>query len=81
LVISRSGLQTAGLRFGGGGPVTNTEEYDGSAWTAGGALGTARKFSRMWITNSRFRNLDIMEQQTLQTHKNTMDQLGLLVEM
>jgi hypothetical protein len=45
-------LQTAGLAFGGfvgGAGVTNaTEEYDGSAWTAGGNLGTARQcFSRL----------------------------------
>jgi hypothetical protein len=31
-----------------------TEEYDGTAWTAGGNLGTARSlFSRLWNTNSR----------------------------
>jgi hypothetical protein len=37
-------LQTAGLAFGGFTTAnTNaTEEYDGSAWTAGGNLGTAR---------------------------------------
>ena len=39
--------QTAGLAFGGANNspysvYTNTEEYDGSSWTAGGALGTAR---------------------------------------
>jgi hypothetical protein len=47
------------LAFGGLNPgyyVTNaTEEYDGSTWTPGGNLNTARIFSRqLWITNSRF---------------------------
>jgi hypothetical protein len=39
-------LQTAGLAFGGLVSTTlqsGTEEYDGSAWTAGGNLGTARR--------------------------------------
>jgi hypothetical protein len=30
----------------------STEEYDGSAWTGGGNLGTARVFSRLWNANS-----------------------------
>jgi hypothetical protein len=40
-----SGIQTAGLVFGGYTTVVvnNTEEYDGSAWTAGGSLNTARE--------------------------------------
>jgi len=41
-----AGAQTAGLLFGGETPpgsVTGaTEEYDGSTWTAGGTMGTAR---------------------------------------
>jgi hypothetical protein len=45
------------LAFGGYTPPdsTATEEYNGSSWTAGGALGTARRrFSRSRNTNSRF---------------------------
>ena len=40
-----AGLQTAGVVFGGRddtGGVATTEEYNGSSWTAGGAMGTAR---------------------------------------
>jgi hypothetical protein len=37
-----AGTQTAALVFGGYGPLNATEEYDGSSWTAGGNLGTAR---------------------------------------
>jgi hypothetical protein len=39
-------FQTAGLAFGGycNNLMSNaTEEYDGSAWTAGGNMGTARR--------------------------------------
>ena len=41
------GLQTAAVVFGGvtpspGTPLTNTEEYDGSSWTNGGAMPTGR---------------------------------------
>jgi hypothetical protein len=46
--FSRSGIQTAGLGFGGEdaspGFTAATEEYDGSSWTAGGNLTTARNF-------------------------------------
>jgi hypothetical protein len=37
-------VQTAGLAFGGfdGGLFNATEHYDGSAWTAGGNMGTAK---------------------------------------
>jgi hypothetical protein len=37
--------------------VTNaTEEYDGTAWTGGGNLGTARQeLAGCWNSNSRFR--------------------------
>jgi hypothetical protein len=42
LVLGGCGIQTAGLAFGGNGPSNSTEEYDGSTWTAGGNLGTAR---------------------------------------
>jgi hypothetical protein len=41
----RAGTQTAGLGFGGyapGGDRTETEEYDGTSWTAGGAMPVAR---------------------------------------
>jgi hypothetical protein len=58
-LLAGAGTQTAALAFGGfttppqfGSPAT--EEYDGSAWTAGGNLGTARYFSRLWNTNSSF---------------------------
>jgi hypothetical protein len=48
---SVNGTQTSSLAFGGegpavggGGPVpTGTDEYDGSSWTSGGALGTGRR--------------------------------------
>ena len=44
--LAGAGTQTAGLAFGGT-PIpsngTATEEYNGSSWTAGGALNTARK--------------------------------------
>ena len=49
--IGGAGTQTAGLAIGGGGVdpagavfpgFNNTEEYDGSAWAAGGNLTTAR---------------------------------------
>jgi hypothetical protein len=41
-----AGTQTAGLGFGGytGQQIQSaTEEYDGSTWTAGGNIGTARR--------------------------------------
>ena len=44
--ISGCGTQTAGLCFGGndGGTYEDqTEEYDGTSWSAGGDLGTARQ--------------------------------------
>jgi hypothetical protein len=43
--LSGCGIQTAGLTFGGETTVAvaDTEEYDGSAWTAGGNLNTARR--------------------------------------
>ena len=41
-----SGIQTAGLGYsgyrGGAGALTTSEEYDGTNWTSGGTLGTAR---------------------------------------
>jgi hypothetical protein len=43
--LGGAGTQTAGLAFGGKTPsnVTNaTQHYDGSAWTSGGNMGTAR---------------------------------------
>ena len=46
--LAGAGIQTSALAFGGlksGDTVTNaTEEYDGSSWTAGGNLGTARRY-------------------------------------
>jgi hypothetical protein len=44
IYIAGAGTQTAGLAFGGRYTIlTNaTEHYDGSAWTAGGNMGTAR---------------------------------------
>ena len=41
LALAGAGTQTAGLAFGGDGG-TATEEYNGSSWTAGGALNTGR---------------------------------------
>ena len=39
------GTQTAGLAFGGlSSPQTQTVEYDGTNWTAGGALTTGRHY-------------------------------------
>jgi hypothetical protein len=41
--LAGCGTQTAGLAFGGNLPVSNaTEEYNGSTWTAGGTLNSAR---------------------------------------
>jgi hypothetical protein len=41
--LAGTGTQTAALAFGGyPGTATNTEEYDGSAWTAGGNLNTSK---------------------------------------
>ena len=45
-----AGTQTASLTFGGRNPpgpafVATTEEYNGSGWSAGGALNTARSYS------------------------------------
>ena len=45
--LAGAGTQNAGLAFGGGAPpsvpvVSCTEEYNGTSWTAGGALITAR---------------------------------------
>jgi hypothetical protein len=54
--LAGAGTQTAGLAFGGYSPgvsLAATEEYDGSSWTAGGSLNTAKKkFRRMWNANS-----------------------------
>jgi len=36
-----AGTQTSGLKFGGAGPVADTEEYDGTCWSVGGNLATA----------------------------------------
>jgi hypothetical protein len=43
--LAGCGTQTAGLVFGGYNNCnsSNTEEYDGTSWTAGGTLNTARK--------------------------------------
>jgi hypothetical protein len=47
LILAGCGTQTAGLGFGGetispaGQAINATEEYDGSAWAAGGNLNTA----------------------------------------
>jgi hypothetical protein len=43
--LGGAGTQTAGLAFGGIYPRLSsnaTEHYDGSAWTAGGNMGTGR---------------------------------------
>jgi hypothetical protein len=54
-----------------------TEEYDGSAWTAGGNMSTARRFPG-WCryTNSRFMFWWLIQELNLQTpQKNMMDGL------
>ena len=45
--LAGTGLQTAGLGFGGytTANVSNTEEYNGTNWTTGGNLGTGRQQS------------------------------------
>jgi hypothetical protein len=56
-VLGGSGTQTAALAFGGttGSNSAATESYNGSAWTAGGNLGTSKKiYNRSWFTNSNF---------------------------
>jgi hypothetical protein len=42
--LAGAGIQTAALAFGGYSTAATaaTEEYDGSTWTTGGNLGTAR---------------------------------------
>jgi hypothetical protein len=40
--LAGAGSQNEGLAFGGGGPLSCTEEYNGTSWSAGGALITAR---------------------------------------
>jgi hypothetical protein len=52
--LSGAGTQTAGLGFGGIwlASVPNnvaTEEYNGTSWTAGGNLGTARYAAIGWL--------------------------------
>jgi hypothetical protein len=44
-ILAGCGTQTVALAFGGSTTVNvaNTEEYNGTAWTAGGNLGTAIK--------------------------------------
>jgi hypothetical protein len=42
-----AGTQTAGLAFGGTPPTTTaTEEYNGSTWSPGGSMSTAREACR-----------------------------------
>jgi hypothetical protein len=43
-ILEGCGTQTAALGFGGYLPPSTaaTEEYDGTSWTAGGSMGTAR---------------------------------------
>ena len=44
--LGGAGTQSAGLSFGGdnGGNKDETEEYNGTSWSAGGALATARYY-------------------------------------
>jgi hypothetical protein len=60
-----------------------TEEYDGSAWTAGGNLGSLQEMRSIRIrnTNSCFRLLVVIQQLQLMLQKNTMDHHGLQVEI
>ena len=41
-----------GGTLGGSGPGTNTEEYNGSGWSAGGTLNTARRYGQGWGTQT-----------------------------
>ena len=42
-ILGGCGTQTSALAFGGGfPPVAFTEEYDGTSWTSGGTMNTAR---------------------------------------
>jgi hypothetical protein len=57
--LAGCGTQTAGLAFSGSTieqlMSTATEEYDGSAWTGGGNMGTTRgSLAGAGITNCRF---------------------------
>ncbi len=52
--LGGAGTQDAGLAFGGddGGLVACTDEYDGSAWSTGGAMQVARKSNAGAGTNT-----------------------------
>jgi hypothetical protein len=55
--LGGAGIQTAALAFGGRTiqvDVATTEEYDGTTWTAGGSLNTARQGFRSRYSNSSF---------------------------
>jgi hypothetical protein len=56
--LAGNGIQTAALAFGGNTGTANTgatEEYDGTSWTAGGNLNTARmQLARSRNSNSSF---------------------------
>jgi len=53
-IFGGCGTTTAGVTAGGcpgsAGQVANTDEYDGSSWTAGGAMNTARQGPRLFGT-------------------------------
>jgi hypothetical protein len=60
-----------------------TEEYNGSTWTAGGNLGTARS-SFGWMQELKQQDLLLvvtMEQVIQQLQKNTMELHGQQVEI
>ena len=42
VLFSGDGVQTSSFVTGGYPPLTATEEYNGSSWTGGGAMGTSR---------------------------------------
>jgi hypothetical protein len=52
-VLAGAGTQTAALAFGGAAPSPTgaTEEYNGSAWTAGGSFKYSKKWFR-WCRNT-----------------------------
>jgi hypothetical protein len=55
----------------------STEEYDGSAWTGGGTMSTARRVLAGAGTQTAALGIGGIQQQlTLQTQKNMMELLG-----
>jgi hypothetical protein len=71
--------QTAGLAFGGVQEILqrHTEEYDGTSWTAGGNLNTARRtLAGCGIQTSALGFGGLITTAKQQLQKNMMEQLG-----